>query len=152
MQAFRTRPAASACFRPAGSLALSAPSPVVRRSVAFAPLPQQPRVAGNHVAAAAAGDAPAVPEAMTGIEKFADKLATLFPLWVFLGAFLGITRPEAVTWFSSTLFTYALGFLMLAMGLTLTIADFKECAKRPGPILVGYLAQASPFPFPLSAW
>jgi BASS family bile acid:Na+ symporter len=27
------------------------------------------------------------------------------------------------------------------MGLTLTIADFKECAKRPAPILVGYLAQ-----------
>jgi BASS family bile acid:Na+ symporter len=30
---------------------------------------------------------------------------------------------------------------MLAMGLTLTVNDFKRCAERPAPILVGYLAQ-----------
>jgi bile acid:Na+ symporter, BASS family len=94
-------------------------------------------------------DASAVPMAGAGpeepgpsaIEKFADRLATLFPLWVFIGACLGIMKPEAVTWFGSTLFTYALGFLMLAMGLTLTVADFKKCAERPAPILVGYMAQ-----------
>jgi Sodium Bile acid symporter family len=79
--------------------------------------------------------------ALTGIEKLADRLATLFPLWVFIGATLGITKPEAVTWFGSTLFTYALGFLMMTMGLTLTVADFKKCAERPAPILVGYAAQ-----------
>ena len=87
-----------------------------------------------------AAAAPLEPE-QTGIEKLADRLATLFPLWVFLGAAIGITQPSAVTWFSSTLFTVALGFLMLTMGLTLTIADFKKCAERPAPILVGYLAQ-----------
>jgi Sodium Bile acid symporter family len=77
----------------------------------------------------------------SGLEKLADRLATLFPLWVFVGAALGIMKPSAVTWFSSTLFTYALGFLMLSMGLTLTVADFKKCAERPAPILVGYAAQ-----------
>lgn len=77
----------------------------------------------------------------TAIEKFADQLATLFPLWVFIGATIGIFRPEAVTWFSTQMFSTSLGFLMLCMGLTLSVADFKACARRPAPILVGYVAQ-----------
>lgn len=88
-----------------------------------------------------AGAAVADFEEPTGIEKFADKLATLFPLWVFIGAAIGITNPAAVTWFSSTMFTVGLGFLMLAMGLTLTFKDFQMCLERPAPILVGYFAQ-----------
>ncbi len=47
-------------------------------------------------------------------------------LQVVLGATLGIMRPSAVTWLDSNRFTYALGFLMLSMGLTLTIDDFKK--------------------------
>jgi bile acid:Na+ symporter, BASS family len=82
-----------------------------------------------------------IPTEPSGIEKLADRLATLFPLWVFLGAAIGIAKPSAVTWFSSTLFTYALGFLMLTMGLTLTVSDFKKCAERPAPIFIGYLGQ-----------
>ena len=45
---------------------------------------------------------------------------------VVLGATLGIMRPSAVTWLDSNRFTYALGFLMLSMGLTLTVEDFKK--------------------------
>jgi predicted Na+-dependent transporter len=45
---------------------------------------------------------------------------------VVLGATIGITRPSAVTWLDSDKFTYALGFLMLSMGLTLTVDDFKK--------------------------
>jgi predicted Na+-dependent transporter len=45
---------------------------------------------------------------------------------VVLGATLGIMRPSAVTWLDSNRFTYALGFLMLSMGLTLTVDDFKK--------------------------
>ena len=45
---------------------------------------------------------------------------------VCLGAALGISKPSALLWFKSDLFTYGLGFLMLSMGLTLTIEDFKK--------------------------
>ena len=100
--------------------------------------PRDTACAANVPASALPDDTPPAP---SGLEKFADRLATLFPLWVFIGAGLGITKPAAVTWFSSKLFTYALGFLMLSMGLTLTVNDFKKCAERPGPILVGYAAQ-----------
>lgn len=84
---------------------------------------------------AAALDAP------TGFDKFVETLTTLFPVWVMLGAVIGITKPSAVTWLNSELFTYALGFLMLSMGLTLTVDDFKKCASNPVPIGVGYLGQ-----------
>jgi predicted Na+-dependent transporter len=45
---------------------------------------------------------------------------------VLLGASLGIGAPQAFDWFHSGYFTTSLGFLMLSMGLTLTINDFKE--------------------------
>jgi bile acid:Na+ symporter, BASS family len=100
-------------------------------------------VAGRSVAchADAAISATTPIEEPTAIEKLADKLATLFPLWVFIGAAIGIASPGAVTWFSSTMFTVGLGFLMLTMGLTLTFKDFQMCLERPAPILVGYFAQ-----------
>ncbi len=47
-------------------------------------------------------------------------------LQVMLGATIGIARPAAVTWLNSDLFTIFLGFLMLSMGLTLTVDDFKK--------------------------
>ncbi|CAL5219136.1 g912 [Coccomyxa viridis] len=82
-----------------------------------------------------------VPEQRSDWEKFTETLTTLFPVWVCLGAALGISKPSALLWFKSDLFTYGLGFLMLSMGLTLTIEDFKQCMKNPVPIGVGYLAQ-----------
>ena len=35
---------------------------------------------------------------------------------------------------------------MLAMGLSLSSADFRACAARPAPILLGFLAQYSILP------
>ncbi|KAK9803645.1 hypothetical protein WJX72_007999 [[Myrmecia] bisecta] len=77
----------------------------------------------------------------SGLDQVAEVLTTLFPVWVCLGASLGIVQPAAFTWLSSDLFTTMLGFLMLSMGLTLTFDDFKKCASNPVPIGVGYLAQ-----------
>ena len=44
---------------------------------------------------------------------------------VCLGASVGITNPQSLAWFKPDMFTYSLGFLMLSMGLTLTVEDFK---------------------------
>jgi len=52
-------------------------------------------------------------------------------LQVILGTIVGLTKPAYVTWLQTDLFTYALGFLMLSMGLTLTFADFKRCLRNP---------------------
>ncbi|XP_022145090.1 sodium/pyruvate cotransporter BASS2, chloroplastic [Momordica charantia] len=74
-------------------------------------------------------------------ERTIETLTTLFPLWVILGTVIGIYRPAAVTWLETDLFTVALGFLMLSMGLTLTFEDFRRCLRNPWTVGVGFLAQ-----------
>ncbi|KAJ1392356.1 Sodium/solute symporter superfamily [Sesbania bispinosa] len=74
-------------------------------------------------------------------EKVIETLTTLFPVWVILGAIVGIYKPAAVTWLETDLFTLGLGFLMLSMGLTLTFEDFRRCLRNPWTVGVGFLAQ-----------
>ncbi|CAG9467701.1 unnamed protein product [Pedinophyceae sp. YPF-701] len=132
-----------AARRPLGSARLPS-TPVAPRPLSGPSAPMLPRLPApaprQPVAApAAAGDA--TPVAKSGYEQLVEVLTTMFPVWVFLGAAIGIMKPSAVVWFSNDLFTYGLGFLMLSMGLTLTFDDFKQCAANPVPIAVGYLAQ-----------
>ncbi|CAM6084688.1 unnamed protein product [Calypogeia fissa] len=87
----------------------------------------------------AGGDA--VPKELSGFEKFVELLTTLFPVWVILGTVIGIYKPTAVTWLQTDLFTVALGFLMLSMGLTLSFDDFRRCLRNPWTVGVGFLAQ-----------
>ncbi|CAD7695038.1 unnamed protein product [Ostreobium quekettii] len=114
-------------------------------------LPVKPVVAdhrggtGCHASAAHVGSLSKRPggqqDGWAVLERVAEVVTTLFPVWVCLGVAVGITRPSAVTWFTSDLFTSALGFLMLSMGLTMTFQDFKNCARRPLPVIVGFFAQ-----------
>ncbi|KAG6545476.1 hypothetical protein Mapa_013078 [Marchantia paleacea] len=85
-------------------------------------------------------ETPATKE-ISGFEKFIELLTTMFPIWVILGTLIGIYKPSAVTWLDTDLFTVCLGFLMLSMGLTLTIEDFRRCLRNPWTVGVGFLAQ-----------
>jgi hypothetical protein len=78
---------------------------------------------------------------LSGFEKFVELLTTLFPIWVILGTLIGIYKPSAVTWLETDLFTVALGFLMLSMGLTLSFDDFRRCLRNPWTVGVGFVAQ-----------
>jgi len=90
----------------------------------------------------AVGDVPrAVSSEMSPFERVVELLTTLFPVWVVIGASLGIYKPSAVTWLQTDLFTVCLGFLMLSMGLTLTFDDFRRCLRNPWTVGVGFLAQ-----------
>ena len=101
-----------------------------------------PRTCGpRRMVAHASASSETEPAQPSTYDKVVETLTTMFPVWVMLGAGIGIVNPGAVTWFSSDLFTLGLGFLMLSMGLTLTFEDFRQCAMQPVPILVGYLAQ-----------
>ena len=71
----------------------------------------------------------------------------LFPLWVILFSFLALLRPEFFSWFSGNLITLGLGIIMLGMGLTLKISDFKTLFKNPRWTIVGVLIQFSVMPF-----
>ncbi|OIV99941.1 hypothetical protein TanjilG_26279 [Lupinus angustifolius] len=87
------------------------------------------------------GDIPESTGGLSQYEKVIETLTTLFPVWVILGAVVGIYKPAAVTWLETDLFTLGLGFLMLSMGLTLTFEDFRRCLRNPWTVGVGFLAQ-----------
>ena len=71
----------------------------------------------------------------------------LFPLWIILFSFSALLRPEFFTWFSGNLITLGLGIIMLGMGLTLKISDFKILFKNPRWTIIGVLTQFSLMPF-----
>lgn len=75
-----------------------------------------------------------------------ERLTNLFPLWVLLGAAVGLWHPPAVTWFSGPAIVWGLAAIMLGMGITLDVADFRRVAARPGPVLIGFVAQYTIMP------
>lgn len=58
--------------------------------------------------------------------------------------------PSLFSWVHGTIQSCILGFIMLTMGLTLTMQDIKTLAARPFDILIGTCAQF--FLMPLIAW
>ncbi|MCK5831638.1 MAG: bile acid:sodium symporter family protein [Methylococcales bacterium] len=70
-----------------------------------------------------------------------------FPVWVLGAGILAMFYPPALTWFQGSFITYGLGVVMLGMGLTLTVQDFKNILIYPRLILVGVVLQYSVMPF-----
>jgi BASS family bile acid:Na+ symporter len=81
---------------------------------------------------------------MTGL---LNRLTNLFPLWILLGAGIALIKPEVFTWFSGQAITVGLGFIMLGMGLTMELEDFRRVSKTPGPVLLGIALQYLIMPF-----
>jgi BASS family bile acid:Na+ symporter len=75
----------------------------------------------------------------TKFEKFSELFSNLFPLWTVLSAGTALKAPQTLAWFTTSYFTAALAMLMLSMGITLTVDDFKRVLSRPGPVGVGFL-------------
>ena len=73
-----------------------------------------------------------------------------FPVWVLLASLLALWRPGIFTWFSGGLITVGLGLIMLGMGLTLEVDDFRRVLRRPAPIGLGVVLQY--FVMPLMGW
>lgn len=81
--------------------------------------------------------------------KILAACTNLFWLWTILGVAWAWFQPEAFTWFlkgsvpgtSIKLISAGLGVIMLGMGVTLTLADFKAVLKTPRQVIVGVAAQ-----------
>ncbi len=68
-------------------------------------------------------------------------LTNLFPVWVLLGGALALVRPRWFTWFSGDYITWGLAVIMLGMGLTLSVDDFRSALRMPRAMASGLLAQ-----------
>jgi BASS family bile acid:Na+ symporter len=69
-----------------------------------------------------------------------------FPVWVIGAGILAMFYPPALTWFEGPMITYGLGVIMLGMGLTLTVQDFKRILIYPKWILLGVVLQYTVMP------
>lgn len=54
-------------------------------------------------------------------------LTNLFPVWVLAGGALALFHPNWFTWFSGDFITWGLAVIMLGMGITLSVDDFRRC-------------------------
>ena len=74
-------------------------------------------------------------------------LTNLFPLWSVLVAVVALAWPSAFDWYSVTMIRIGLGIIMLGMGLTLALADFKRVFSVPFALLGGVTLQFVVMPF-----
>ncbi len=77
-------------------------------------------------------------------------ITNLFPVWVLLCCAGALIEPAAFTWVNRTLIIWGLGVIMLGMGITLSIDDFKRVLIIPRSVATGMAAQF--LLMPLCAW
>jgi len=64
-----------------------------------------------------------------------------FPYWILISSILALIQPDLFTWFTGPLITIGLGFIMLGMGITLALDDFKRVLTYPLWIGLGVFFQ-----------
>lgn len=74
-------------------------------------------------------------------------LANIFPVWVVVFCGLALIEPDWFTWFDKPKIIWGLGVIMLGMGITLSVEDFRSVMKTPRPIAVGFVGQFLIMPF-----
>jgi BASS family bile acid:Na+ symporter len=78
-------------------------------------------------------------KAIRNFRAFSNGFSNLFPVWTLSVAALGLFTPSVFLGISTSYFTGLLGLLMLSMGITLTVDDFKRVLMRPGVMVFGFL-------------
>jgi BASS family bile acid:Na+ symporter len=77
------------------------------------------------------------------------KCSEWFPLWLVLGSSWAWFQPMAWTWFQPWI-SLGLGVIMLGMGLTLSIEDFRQVVRQPRWVAIGVILQF--VIMPLAGW
>lgn len=84
------------------------------------------------------------------MKRLLDAFANLYPVWIISASVIGLLKPELLSWFSGQYMVWALSVVMLGMGFTLTIEDFKRLFKMPGCLALGFFAHYTIMP--LTGW
>ena len=79
--------------------------------------------------------------------RWLNVLTNLFPIWVLLGGILALLEPRWFTWFRGQGIVWGLAIIMLGMGITLSVDDFKNVLKMPRAVAMGFAAQYLIMPF-----
>ena len=84
------------------------------------------------------------------LQRTSSFLSSHSSTYVILAAIVALLVPETFSWVKGDVSSIILGIIMLTMGLTLSIDDFRELFNRPLDILIGACAQYTLMP--LIAW
>lgn len=74
------------------------------------------------------------------------RFTSLYPVWIIGSSVLGLLAPQTLRWFSGPSVVWALTIVMLGMGFTLTLADFRQLFRTPGTLALGFLAHYTIMP------
>lgn len=84
------------------------------------------------------------------MQRILGLFTNLFPVWVVLCCAAALIEPNLFTWVNKTLIIWGLGIIMLGMGITLSLDDFKRVLVMPKSVATGMAAQF--ILMPLCAW
>ncbi|MGQ1538456.1 bile acid:sodium symporter family protein [Acinetobacter baumannii] len=77
---------------------------------------------------------------MSALLRFTQFVQKTFALWVIIFAALALWQPEFFIWLKAYI-PWILGIIMLGMGMTMTVDDFKGVLQSPKAVLIGVVAQ-----------
>jgi bile acid:Na+ symporter, BASS family len=83
----------------------------------------------------------------TPMGRLFNTFANLFPVWVVICGVGAMLRPGLFTWFRGPAIVWGLAVIMLGMGMTLSVRDFRRVLLMPRTIAIGFLAQFTIMPF-----
>jgi BASS family bile acid:Na+ symporter len=81
------------------------------------------------------------------VRRILESATNAFPLWVLLGGVLACVEPAWFVWFRGPLIVWGLAVIMLGMGITLSVDDFRRVLVMPRAVAAGFIAQYSIMPF-----
>lgn len=85
------------------------------------------------------------------MNKIFSWFINLYAVWIVLSFAIGYFYPGAFMWFTKgSLMSWALALVMLGMGLTLKVDDFKYIFKQPRSLVIAAISQYTIMP--LSGW
>jgi BASS family bile acid:Na+ symporter len=81
------------------------------------------------------------------LRRLVDIATNAFPLWVIAAGAAALVHPPAFTWFSGPWIVWGLAVIMLGMGITLSLDDFRDVVRMPRAVAAGVAAQYLIMPF-----
>ncbi len=84
------------------------------------------------------------------MQRFLQWFNNLYVVWLMSVAVVAFMKPSTMLWFDKPWIFWSLAASMLGMGLTLSLDDFRQVAKMPGCIVLGFVAQYTIMP--LTGW
>ena len=82
---------------------------------------------------------------MSALLRFTQFIQKTFALWVILFAAIALLAPDLFIWLKAYI-PWLLGIIMLGMGMTMTVDDFKGVLQSPKAVFIGVVAQFAVMP------